>query len=190
MKFIIRNDDVAADTTLIEIERFCEICDKYGFQIIQAITPIGEVRKVKSAKMTNEQIKSLEPKLFGENKEVVEYLKSRHDLIAVHGLWHSHIPSTDDIKKAKDILSDIGFSPTYFVPPFNEGDYPSVVEGLTTSILSASQGQRLEDFLASGTPNAPIMYLHSWRFNNEPQLLRNYKWYTFDQLETCLKRLQ
>jgi len=41
-------------------------------------------------------------------------------------------------------------------------------------------GDRLEDFLESGTPKSDVMYLHSWRFNSE---------YTFDSLDACLARL-
>ena len=181
-KFLIRNDDVSADTTLDEIKTFCKVCDKYGFKIIQGITPIGEAKKIKTARMTNEQIKVASSKLFSENKEVVDYLASRNDLIAVHGLWHTHSPSIEEIKYAKIILEGLGLKPSYFVPPFNEGQYPDLVEGLKVSILSADKGERLEDFLESGVPNSPIVYLHSWRFDNS--------WYTFDKLEQCLKRLQ
>lgn len=180
-KFIIRNDDVAFDTSLEEIKRFCEICDKYGYQILHAIMPIGEARKIKS-KMTNDQIKASSSKLFSQNKAVLEYLKSRHDLIGVHGLWHTHSPTIEEIKEAKSILEDLGLTPTYFVSPFNEGDYEDKVEDLITSKLAESDGERLEMFLNEGTPNAPMMYLHSWRFNDD--------WFTFDMLDKCLQRLE
>lgn len=179
-KFLIRNDDVAFDTTLSEIKRFCEICDKYGYQILHAIIPIGEARLIKSSRMTNEQIRAVSSRLFSENREVLEYLKGRQDLIGVHGLWHTHKPSIDEIKTAKSILQGLGFNPAYFVPPFNEGDYPDKTVGLRTSRLSEKK-ERLELYLERGNPNYPIVYLHSWRFNN--------RWYTFDMLEKCLQRL-
>jgi hypothetical protein len=181
-KFLIRNDDVAFDTSLNEIKRFCEICDKYGYQIIQSIIPIGEAKKIKTKRMTNEQIVSASSKLFSENKEVVNYLKKRNDLISVHGLWHTHKPSIEEIENAKYILEGLGFKPTYFIPPFNEGDYPAKISGLKLCQLSADNGELLENFLDNGTPNAAIMYLHSWRFDN--------RWYTFQKLEECLKRIQ
>ena len=182
MQFIIRNDDVAFDTKLSEIKTFCEICDKYGFKIIQAITPIGEVKKIKSHRLINDLIKNLSNKEFSENIELVEFLRSRSDLIAVHGLWHTHKPTIEEIKEAKGILENLGLKPTYFVPPFNEGEYSETVEELKLSKLSAKNGERLEDFLENGTPISPIMYLHSWRFDNS--------WYTFKKLEQCLNRLQ
>lgn len=178
---IIRNDDVAYDTKLSELKRFCEICDKYGFKIIQSITPIGEVKKVKSAKYSNDRIRLISNKKFSDNKEVVDYLQSRSDLIGVHGLYHTHSPTMEEIKTAKELLTNLNLTPTYFVPPFNEGSYQLEVEGLTTSQLSAEKGERLEDFLESGTPRSPIMYLHSWRFDD--------KNYTFEMLEKCFQRL-
>lgn len=181
MKFLIRNDDVAFDTTLDEIKKFCDICDKYGRQIIQCIIPIGEAKKIKSKRLTNDQIRALSNKLFSENREVLEYLKQRNDLIGVHGLWHTHKPSYDEIKAGKSILEGLGFKPEYFIPPFNEGSYPDNFAGLKTCSLSMRDNQRLEDFLENGTPNSDVMYLHSWRFDND--------WYTFDQLERCLERL-
>ncbi len=181
-KFILRNDDVAFDTDLAEIKKFCEIADKYGYQIIQAIIPIGEAKKIKTSRMTNDQIKATSSRLFSENRSVLEYLLSRNDFIGIHGLWHSHKPTMDEIKTAKTILEGLGFKPTYFIPPFNEGDYPEEVYELKTCNLSIKNGDRLEDFLETGTPNADIMYLHSWRFNSG--------WYTFEMLDNCLNRLK
>ena len=178
--FTIRNDDVSFDTDLNEIKRFCEICDKYGFRIVQAITLYGQCRKI-DVKMTNDQIKNSNTSRFEDNHDLVDYLKKRNDLIAVHGLWHTHVPTDEEIRTGKAILERLGFNPTYFVPPFNEGDYPPEVEGLTLSKLNLKNGERLEDFLKKGTPTAPILYLHSWRFDSG--------WYTFDDLDNCLSRL-
>jgi hypothetical protein len=181
MKFLIRNDDVSFDTKLEEIKQFCEIADKYGYKIIQAIIPIGEARKIKSSRLNNNQIRNLSNRLFSENQAVYEYLKKRRDLIGIHGLWHTHKPNQEEIKTAKSILQGLGFNPTYFIPPFNEGDYPEEIAGLKLCQLSMKKGQRLEDFLEKGTPTSEIMYLHSWRFVEG--------WYTLEQLENCLERL-
>lgn len=180
-KFLIRNDDVAFDTKIDEIKQFCNICDKHGFRIIQAITPVGLSGRRARAIMTNEQIRLLSFMRFEENREVCEFLKGRNDLIGVHGLWHTHAPTSDEVETAKTILERLGFKPTYFVPPFNEGEYPEQVDGLNTCKLSMEKGDRLEDFLNKGEPKSPIMYLHSWRFDKVH--------YTFDQLDQCLDRL-
>lgn len=180
-KFIVRNDDVSFDTKLSEIEQFCEICDKHNIKIIQAITPFGDCLKDKSAKLDNNQIKAISAKKFSDNVEVLEFLKSRNDAIAVHGLWHTHEPTIEEIKEAKEILINLGLTPTYFVPPFNEGEYSDEVEELKVLKLSSTRGQRLEDFLNYGTPTSETVYLHSWRFDN--------CWYTFESLDKCLDRL-
>lgn len=179
-KFLVRNDDIAFDTDINEIKEFCAICDEYEYKIIQAITPRGECRKARVFK-SNEEIKKSSDKKFEDNQQVVEFLKSRNDLIGVHGLWHTHCPSSGEIKIGKEILKSLGFSPIYFVPPFNEGDYSDVVQGLETCKLDEKR-DRLEGFLRKGEPQSPIMYLHSWRFNRV--------YYTFDDLRRCFQRLK
>lgn len=179
-KFLIRNDDVAFDTNLGRLAEFCGICDRHGYKIIQAITPIGLGGKYARAHLTNDQIRLGSFRRFEENKDLVDFLRSRQDLIGVHGLWHTHSPTEEEIGKASTILTSLGFAPSYYVPPFNEGQYPPVVEGLITSQLSIEAGQNLETFLTEGTPESAIMYLHSWRFN------RNY---SFVDLDACLARL-
>jgi hypothetical protein len=174
-KFIIRNDDVNADTTLEDIKWFSELCDRYGFKIIQCITPLGVCQKV-DIEMDNNTIRNLSDNNFFDNKEVAEYLKGRNDLIGVHGLWHTHEPSEAEIEEAKEILTNGGLKPTYFVTPFNEGDYPKEICGLQVS----AKTQRLEDYLDGGIPTDEIVYLHSWRFG---------KWYDKNKLEICLARI-
>lgn len=179
-KFVIRNDDVAFDTEVSHLQKFCDICDKYGFRIIQAIIPIGEYCKAR-ATMTNEEIWASSDMTFAQNQALVDYLKNRNDLIGVHGLWHTHSPTEMDIKVGKGLLTHWGFKPTYFVPPFNEGDYPDEVVGLKTCKLDMAKGERLEDFLMrAGIPTSPIAYCHSWRFG---------KWYRWSSLDRCLERL-
>jgi hypothetical protein len=179
-KFLIRNDDVAYDTTIESLKTFCDICDKYGFPILHAIVYMGEYKKA-NAKMNNKDIILSSTKVFKDNVDVVNYLKSRNDLIGVHGLWHTHEPTEQEIESAKGLLKNLGFNPTYFVPPFNEGNYGNEVVGLKVSKLSLKNGERLEDFLKKGTPTSDVMYLHHWRFDNN--------WYTFEQLDNCLRRL-
>ena len=55
---IIRNDDVAFDTDINELKQFCEICDKYNFKILQAITVRGICIPIDVAN-SDEYIKSM-----------------------------------------------------------------------------------------------------------------------------------
>lgn len=179
-KFLIRNDDIAYDTKLNTLKEFCEICDQFGYKIIQAITPYGECRKARVFKDNDQIIKSSNKK-FADNIEVVDFLSNRKDLIGLHGLWHTHIPTEEEIETGKKILEDLGFKPTYFVTPFNEGDYPNKICGLKVSKLDQKK-DNLERYLHFGKPDSPIMYLHSWRFAPV--------YYTFNDLRKCLSRLQ
>lgn len=172
---IIRNDDVSADTSLSEIKTFCEICDKHGVKIVQCITLRGKCQPIDS-KMTNEEIRKDDANFF-DNKDVFEYLKGRNDFIAVHGLWHTHSPTQEEVLEAIKSLRTHDLTPTYYVPPFNEGVYPSVFCGLKL----LQNIDRLESFLDSGEPKTEETYLHSWRFDD--------KWFTFKQLDDCLTRL-
>lgn len=184
----IRNDDVAADTTLHEIKTFCEICDRYGATPIHAITPIGRVRPI-SVTMDNSTIRRVSgTDLFIENREVVEYLKGRtSDKLALHGLWHTHAPTLAEISAAFTLMDDDrrGFECDYWVPPFNEGDYKKSIpvdwEGAIGIDLLGSGIPRIEDYLESGDPQTDTMYTHSWRYEHGP--------FTWSQLESCLKRL-
>jgi hypothetical protein len=172
---LIRNDDVAADTTLHEIQRFCSICDRHGVQIVHAITPRGFVRPIHSSWSNEQIIMRASAAYFSENRQVVEYLRSRKDGIAVHGLYHTHCPPIEDLVIAKIEIDTIGLDAQYYVPPFNEG--PFEMDGFKP----LGPCPRLEEFLGFGDPKSDLVYLHSWRFEYGP--------FTWAELETCLKRL-
>ena len=173
---LIRNDDVSVDTTLDNIKWFCELCDKFGLEIVHCITPLGETHGI-HFQMTDDDIVSIgKKKTIFDNWELITYLKSRKDEIAVHGLWHSHSPSINDILIAKNILISIGLLPTYFVPPFNEGYYLGDICGLKL----LQEIPNVEHFLDSGKPQSDKAYLHSWRFGS---------WYPQEKLEKCFARI-
>lgn len=174
---MIRNDDVAFDTAPEHFRRFCRICDDFGFPLLQCITPLGAIRSV-SSRMTNDQIRALAPNTgFVSNREVLRFLRARGDLIAVHGLWHTHQPPAGEIARAAMLLKALGLEPTHFVPPFNEGSYPKKVAGLKV----IQKVQRLEDYLEAGLPTDPVVYLHSWRFDGS--------YYRLEDLRQCLARI-
>lgn len=174
---IIRNDDVSFSTEIGNFKWFCEICDQYGFRILQAITPLGVIRR-SMVTMSNAVIQELGQGIsLKDNQVVLEYLQARTDLIAVHGLWHTHQPTIEEIKQAANMLETWHLRPTYFVPPFHEGKYPNTILGLQT----VGKVQRLEDYLESGMPTDKIVYLHSWRFDGS--------FYSMEALERCLRRI-
>lgn len=165
---IVRNDDVAADTNLAHLRAFCELCDTRGVQVVHAITPMGVCIPV-DHDMTNAEIVSLQVgraiNSVVQRPDLIQFLRRRTDLIAVHGLYHTHEPCPHDILTAADILLSVGLSPTWFVPPFNEGAYGQEVCGLK---VSADDAEQLESCAAVGRrPSQEIGYLHSWRFDPE-----------------------
>jgi len=179
---IIRNDDVGYDTALGPFMRFCKMCDKYGFRILQAITPRGMPQATVVAGKDGERIRAAGGDYtFAHNAPVLHYLRSRNDLIGIHGLYHTPTVENWEIEEAKELLTSWELEPTYYCPPYaglgELGNWPERILGLTVS----AQTQRLEDYLASGTPTAEIVYLHSWRFHKG--------WYKEEALEACLKRI-
>jgi len=182
---IIRNDDLAVDSPMEDLRRFCSICDSRGFKIMQGITIEGEMLAM-DYRMTNEQIKALGPgKRVFDNVELMDFLRQRNDLIAVHGFWHTHVPSREEIEQAKQLLIEAGLTPTYFIPPFNEGDY-GFNEGdhgryICGLKVSTNDAQNIEHYFKEGVPTTDIAYTHFWRYS---------KWYSWEDLETVLDRIK
>jgi len=173
---------VCATTPLAEIQRFCELCDRYGFQALHAITPIGSDLWKVDCEWDNERIR-LETgnRLFLDNGPALDYLLKRRDKdsFAVHGLWHTHWVNEEDVYAGARILALGGFDLAFDVPPFNERGGPGAV-GL---ISSGAEAPRLEEYLdrPEDLPDAEIVYCHAWRFSRGP--------FTWEQLDRCLAAL-
>lgn len=166
VSMIIRNDDVAADTRLDHLKAFCDVCDQAGVTIMHAITPMGICIGINRDWDNLKIIEAGRGRELVEHIELIDYLRGRPDIIAVHGLYHTHVPSVEEIETARILLSDLGLTPTYFVPPFNEGDYGGTVCGLD---VSADDAVKIESCIvrARQPGAAEIGYLHSWRFDPE-----------------------
>ena len=183
-EFFIRNDDISFDSDVEHVKTFCEICDKHGFKIIHAITPIGATHNIDSSWNNDLIVARGGCHTLGDNKELLEYLQKRSDLFGTHGLFHSHKPSKMHQQLSKVILESWGLKPTYAVLPFNEEspEYTDEVWGL--KVLGKSE--RLEDYLekmpkANELPTEDIVYLHEWRFGT---------WYHWENLDRTLERIK
>lgn len=187
----IRNDDVAYSTELENLKRFCGICDQYPVKIIHGITPMGDLRplyKDSVAKLKNWELEGLlgTKPFFAKNKGVIDYLKGRDDVIAVHGFNHLHPPHTG-IAIAQEILENT-FQRTvnYFIPPFNEMDdlARSLCKGLRLIVLDG-RGPHLEEIILGretipADPDGQYFRCHSWRFGER---------FTWDQLDDVLESI-
>lgn len=176
---LVRNDDVAASTSLAEISRFCSLCDEYGFPVMHCVTLHGWMPTVDCNMTDAEIVERAVAFHFADNRAVIRYLRKRDDVIAVHGLYHTHQHLEQSVMQAVAELNRLEFDPTWFVPPFNEGHWPATFCGLRVSATCP----RLEDYLTEGVPpkDCEIAYCHSWRFELGP--------WTWKQLQQCLARI-
>jgi hypothetical protein len=156
---------------------------------------MGKCRPIDVA-MTNDRIKEVSgDSWFRDNEPVYKYLLSRRDkdLIAVHGLRHTHKVTSREITTANVYLRTDGFKPTYFVPPFNEDSdsfFPknrSRFEDYYRLKFCGIEADRLETWMDNKTvPQtgiiSGIIYCHSWRFCGSP--------YNLKQLEELFKILK
>ena len=181
---ILRNDDVCAATTVEHLERFVTLTDKYGYHVVHGITPRGVCWASDNwlGSKTNYQICALGAGILLEFKpELIEFLKSRigKDEIGIHGLWHTHRPSADEIVRARKILSSLGLEPTYFIPPFNEGNYKA-----GDIIVSAKDAYNFE---LEDEREGVIGAMHSWRYDPAMWAKAYGTWWTWDDLERRLR---
>jgi len=166
---ILRNDDVAADTPIEELTKFCEICDKHGVYVVHSIILIGNWGSAQRpghaswGEMSDAEIKRISgDALFSDNRPVVEFLKARPDGIAVHGLRHTRDQSEKDIRTAKGMLEKLGLRPQFFVAPWNETRWKKSVAGLEFLIGNP----HLNEYKEQNPPANGILFTHSWCFQD------------------------
>lgn len=166
-----RNDDVSWDTSLEEFKKFCGVFHKYGLKQVHGITLRGATNTLYKYKNTpveydgydtvanldNQVIRNLSDcKLFEECLDLIDYLNSTPDDIALHGLYHADYSMMTYDEQKDEILNGIKtlrrlFSNkkiVYFIPPFNrtnEFTY-KVCDELKLKILT-TEGVHLESEL-------------------------------------------
>ena len=204
---VFRNDDVSVDSHLEHFKEFCEIFHKYGYTQLHAINLYGytncnfltgdlptpyEGYKNLSA-IPNDKIRELsQGKFIGDNKELVDYINSIPDEIALHGLYHTNYSTMSYDEQYKDIEEGLRLlkelfpnkKVKVFVAPFNKTNKDTYkvckVFGLR---LSALEGQHLEDMIEYhdyGIKNGEIYRYHHHRFYPES---------TFNSYDLSLKKL-
>ena len=137
-----RNDDVSFDTELKYFTQFCDIFHKHGFTQVHAVTIKGLCNHANTHEgkhctykgystlntLPNTLLRSLsEPYHIKENKELVKYLNSIPDEIALHGFFHegfSALTEEEQYENMEKGLNELyhlfpNKKISYFVPPFN-----------------------------------------------------------------------
>ncbi|WP_446811084.1 glycosyltransferase [Methylomonas sp. 2BW1-5-20] len=206
-----RNDDVCWDTPLDRFRSFCEIFQKNGLTQLHAVTLRGQLssrytfngepaeykNEVSMGKMSNDTIRKLSQNLdFTVRKELIDYLNSTNDNIALHGLYHTDYSMMSYDEQKADIILGLELlrkifpkKPIcYFVAPFNRTNtdtYRACRElGLT---VLAKEGIHLESTLEelNFTPKTWYRY-HHHRFY--PESTFNYYALSLEALDTALTR--
>lgn len=160
-----RNDDVSWDTSLDEFTAFCGIFQRCGLTQLHGITLRGCTNTVYTwgdtpveyeghdtvAALDNTTIRALsEGKCFEERVDLIDYLNSLPDEIALHGLYHTDYSqmSLDEqreelregLRRLKELFPEKKIR--HFIAPFNrtsKSTYTACQE-LGLSVLAAEGG--------------------------------------------------
>lgn len=170
---IFRNDDVAYDTDADHFKELSEVFHRFGFVQLNGIVLYGRCNDsliVDSIPWIYDTIRpdeiyeyqkcvNVSVDFIGDNHELIDYLNSIPDPIALHGLYHSdysqmsYAQQDQDIKKGLELLKELfpEKKVTTFIAPFNHtnDDTYKVCKkyGLRVSAL---EGEHLEDRLDNG----------------------------------------
>ena len=209
---IFRNDDVSFDTNLADFKMFCNTFHEFGFiqthgivlfgrcnntvyyngegWIFDEITPEEYHNYDKCVKVSKEYI--------GENKELIEYLNSIPDNIALHGLYHSDYSKMSYEQQENDILEGLNKLKELFpnktidtfIAPFNSvNQYTYEICQKLGLRVSALEGEHLEDRIENdkGPIYAGELYrYHHHRFYDDSTF--NYYNLSINKLANYLKK--
>jgi len=172
---VFRNDDVSFDTDIERFRVFCNIFHKNGYKQLHGITLYGNTNCIyidnqgnplvydnedDISKLSYERIMQLSQDIFiGNNQELVDYINSIPDDIALHGLYHSDYSKMSYEQQDKDIEAGLNLlkelfpekKVTTFIAPFNR------INQNTRKIckkynlkISANEGKHLEELVSNG----------------------------------------
>lgn len=207
-KPIFRNDDVSVDSNLDHLKEFSEVFHKKGYTLLHGVnlygytncnfvtddvpTPYEGYKNLST--LDYETIKNLsEGKFIGDNKELLNFLNSSPDEIALHGLYHTDyskmtaLQQEEDIKEGLRLLKELlpNKKVKVFIAPFNRtnSDTYKVCKKLGLKV-SALEGKHLEEMIELnqyGISNGEIYRFHHHRFYPES---------TFDCYDLSVNKLE
>lgn len=137
-----RNDDVSPDIPYDNFRRFCEIFTKRGYKQLHGITLRGRTcshfnfqgeptqypNEVDLSKVSNARIRELSEGLrFEDRIDLIEYLRTSLDDIALHGLYHTDYSTMSYEEQMEELTAGLALLEQifpeklvqYFVAPFN-----------------------------------------------------------------------
>lgn len=204
-----RNDDVSFETNLDNFKKFCELFHKYNLNQIHGITlkgrthslflhnekPVEYENKVSLAYWSNEQImKYSEKELFEERNDIIKFINSIPDEIALHGLYHTDYSVMEAAQQRRHINIGLKKLETlfpeklvrYFIAPFNRTNSSlfKVCKEFDLEVLHTN-GTHLESTLDNNKIKTGMWYrYHHHRFY--PASKYNYHVLNFQKLEKFL----
>lgn len=172
--YLFRNDDVSFDTPLADFKNFCSIFHKYGFKQLHGVNLFGrtacrfrygglavEYKNVPNISLCeNDRIRGLaQAEQFSERRDLIEYLNSIPDEVALHGLYHIHHNRMTYEEQLKDFREGLAIlyklfprkKIRYFIAPFNEAneDTYRAASEIGLDVLTIQNGvhfeKRIED---------------------------------------------
>ncbi len=200
-----RNDDVSWDTPLDWFKRFCGIFHQHGFSQIHGVTLFGKTmtrfrhggepveyeHTPNIARLPNARIRELSRGFpFEDRDDLIEYLRTSEDEIALHGLYHTDYSAMTPEEQQAEIAVGLAILKRlfpekrirYFIPPFNRKneDTPRICREFSLALVGTT-GVHLEEKLAELVVEPETWYrYHHHRF---------YPGSTFDYYRLSLERL-
>lgn len=167
---LFRNDDVSPDTNLTNFKKFCSVFYDAGFTQIHGVNLRGccnvlyKTDKIaveyegqfSIATMCNSQIRSLSTRKIEDRQDLIQFLNTCPDSLALHGLYHTdysvmtYEEQLQDIQAALSIMTKLFSNKRilFFIPPYNRSNeytfFAAAKCGLT---VLGTDGVHLEDSL-------------------------------------------
>lgn len=208
-----RNDDVSYDTSLTYFKLFCDIFHRHGLEQLHGITlrgctntlfrsgdiPVEYEGYDTLVNLDNDLIRRLSAgKNFEERDDLIQYLNSVPDQIALHGLYHTDYAKMSPDEQKLEIFQGLELLKRifpqkrirYFIPPFNRSNETThkVCADLGLQVLG-TDGVHLESQLANLSLKKNTWYrYHHHRFY--PQSSFSYYMLSLQLLEDAFDHAQ
>jgi len=207
-----RNDDISWDTDLECLKQFCDVFHQHNYTQIHGAVLFGETNCTQQhdgvpceyegvtsiADIPNAEIRRLSADhALAERKDIIDYLNSIPDEVALHGLYHTDYSTMSVEEQRSDITEGLAILDElfpkkmirYFIAPFNRvgPETANVCREFNLQML-AGTGVHLEAELPSFVVEENQMYrYHHHRFY--PQSSFDYYQLDMQLLDEALSRV-
>ncbi|WP_298034587.1 methyltransferase domain-containing protein [uncultured Desulfovibrio sp.] len=205
---LFRNDDVSVETDVASFSQFCSIFHKYGYTQLHGITPYGwthdtsfedGINKVypgekNITEMTPQEVITLSKnKYIGDNSELISYLNTIDDKIALHGPYHYNFTLLSEEKQLEALQMGLQVLEKLFpekkvkdfIAPFNKYNEDTIRACTKLNLkLHAADGVHLES-LIHHSENYSLIDNETYRYHHH----RFYDSSLFSHYDLSLRKL-